>query len=113
MKLLILVLQVTDQELILVDQIQGIKHVLIADKGVLVLSVLGVLGVEVLLSFAFGLIKDVGHKSMVCRELFTVHFELIKDLFLPVQVFDHALVIVETRGILGLRLIIAVILGAT
>ena len=112
-KLLILVLQVTDQELILVDQIQGIKHVLIAGKQVLVFNILGVLGVEVLLGFAFGLIKDIKHKSVICSKLLLVYFELIKDLLLLVQVFDHALVIVKTQGVLSLRLIIAVILRAT
>ena len=66
-----------------------------------------------LLSFAFSLIKDIEHKSTVCRELFIVYFELIKELFLLVQVFDHALVIVKTQRIFSLRLIIAVILGAT
>ena len=65
------------------------------------------------LSFAFSLIKDIGHKSTVCKELFTVYFKLIKELFLLVQVFDYALVIVKTQRILSLRLIIAVILGAT
>ena len=65
------------------------------------------------LSFAFSLIKDIEHKSTVCRELFTVYLKLIKDLLLLVQVFDYALVIVKTQKILSLRLIIAVILGAT
>ena len=65
------------------------------------------------LSLAFSLIKDIGHKHTVCRELFTVYFKLIKELLLLVQVFDHALVIVKTQKILSLRLIIAVILGAT
>ena len=66
-----------------------------------------------LLGFAFSLIKDIKHKSAICSKLLLVYFELIKDLLLPVQVFDHALVIVKTQRILGLRLIIAVILGTT
>ena len=66
-----------------------------------------------LLSFAFSLIKDIGHKSTVCRKLFTVYLKLIKDLLFLVQVFNYALVIVKTQRILSLRLIIAVILGAT
>ena len=66
-----------------------------------------------LLGFAFSLIKDIKHKRAICCKLFLVYFELIKDLLLLVQVFNHALVIVKTQRILGLRLIIAVILGAT
>ena len=66
-----------------------------------------------LLSFAFSLIKDIGHKSTVCKELFLVYFKLIKDLLLLVQVFDYTLVIVKTQKIFSLRLIIAVILRAT
>jgi hypothetical protein len=67
----------------------------------------------VLLSFAFSLIKDIGHKSTVCKELFTVYFKLIKDLLLLVQVFDYTLVIVKTQKILSFKLIITVILRAT
>ena len=66
-----------------------------------------------LLGFAFSLIKDIGHKSTVCRELFTVYFELVKDLFLLVEILDSTLVIVKTQRIFSLRLIIAVILRAT
>ena len=66
-----------------------------------------------LLSFVFSLIKDIKHKSTVCKKLFTVYFKLIKDLLLLVQVFDYALVIVKTQKIFSLRLIITVILGAT
>ena len=66
-----------------------------------------------LLGFAFSLIKDIKHESVICSKLFLVYFELIKDLFLLVEILDSTLVVVKTQRVLSLWLIVAVILGAT
>ena len=81
--------------LILVDQVQSVEHVLVTGKRIFVLVTLGVSGVEVLLSISFSAIKDVQHVGTVCRELFLVNFELIKNLFLLIEIFDHTLVVIK------------------
>ena len=95
LKLVILVLQVLYKVLILVDQVQSIEHVLVTGERIFVLVTLGVSEVEVLLSFFFSVIKDVQHVGTVCQELFLVNFELIKNLFFLIEIFDHTLVVIE------------------
>ena len=55
-----------------------------------------------LLSFAFSTVKDIQHISTVCRELFTVNLELIKDLFLLVEILDYTLVVIKAQEALSL-----------
>ena len=81
--------------LILVDQVKSIKHVLVTGKRVLILITLGVLRVKVLLSIFFSVIKDIQYVDTVCKELFLVNFELIKNLFLLIEIFDYTLVVIK------------------